>query len=177
MSRATNKNVKYTDLDEIDKKIVVLLRVDGRMSFRKIARELNVSEGMVRQRVKKLVSTSFIRICAIGDPLKLGVPVLATILLKVKPNAVDEVSNRLAQFGNVRYVAMGIGAHDIILESLHRDTTDLYDFILNIIGGMPSIISADTFQVVRIKKSIWDWDIPSREDELTYNHMPQGGDS
>lgn len=167
--------MKYTDLDGIDKKIVSLLRVDGRMPFRRIARELNASEGMVRQRVRKLVDASFIRICAISDPLNLGVPVLATILLKVKPSSVDEVSDALARLSNVRYVALGIGAHDIIIESLHRDTTSLYDFLSSVIGHMPAVISADTFQVVDIKKSIWDWDIPSAEDEFTYNGEHAGG--
>jgi len=168
--------VKYTDLDGIDKRIVSLLRIDGRMSFRKIASELNVSEGMIRQRVRKLVNTSFIRICAISDPLKLGVPVLAAILLKVKPSAVEEVSDQLAQLSTVRYVALGVGAHDIIIESLHRDTTDLHDFLSNVIGRMSDVISADTFQAVRIKKSIWDWDIPLDEKELTYNGGKKGGE-
>jgi hypothetical protein len=42
---------------------------------------------------------------------------------------------------------------------------------------MSDVISAETFQAVRIKKSIWDWDIPSDEKELTCNCDNKGGDT
>ncbi|MFA4930963.1 MAG: winged helix-turn-helix transcriptional regulator [Patescibacteria group bacterium] len=41
-------------LTEIDRKIISLLQIDGRLEFTKIARLLNVSTGLIHQRFKKL---------------------------------------------------------------------------------------------------------------------------
>lgn len=159
--------ITYADLDEIDRKIVDFLRTDGRIAFREIARKLDISEGMVRKRVKKLLDSGFIYILAVSDPLKLGVPVLAATTLKVSPGAVEELTDRLAEIDNVRYVALGVGAKEVMIESLHKNVKDLHTFLTEVIGSMPSVISTETFQVVRIKKSIWDWSIPIAEEDLT----------
>ncbi|MFT6287711.1 MAG: Lrp/AsnC family transcriptional regulator for asnA, asnC and gidA, partial [Alcanivorax sp.] len=42
------------DLDEIDKGVIRLLRSDGRMPYRAIARELAITESTVRARVRRL---------------------------------------------------------------------------------------------------------------------------
>ncbi len=162
-----NKRADYTNLDEVDRKIVDYLREDGRMAYREIARRLDVSEGTVRKRVNKLLETGFIKILAVGDPLKLGVPVLAATTIKVAPGKQEDVGDKLAGFDNVRYVALGVGAKDLMVESLHRNLDDLHDFLANTVGQLPGVRDLNTFQVVRIKKSVWDWSIPIREEELS----------
>jgi DNA-binding Lrp family transcriptional regulator len=48
-------------MDEIDSKIISILKNDSRESFLEISRQLNVSEGTIRQRVKKLIDLKEIR--------------------------------------------------------------------------------------------------------------------
>ena len=43
------------DMDLIDKKIIYILQKDSRTAFSTIAKEFNMSEAAIRQRVKKLV--------------------------------------------------------------------------------------------------------------------------
>ena len=43
-------------MDELDRKIITLLQLDGRASNAKIAREVSVSEGTVRRRLRRLVN-------------------------------------------------------------------------------------------------------------------------
>ncbi|MBS3812943.1 Lrp/AsnC family transcriptional regulator [Candidatus Bipolaricaulota bacterium] len=164
------KRADYTNLDEVDRKIVDYLREDGRMAYREISRRLDVSEGTVRKRVNKLLETGFIKILAVGDPLKLGVPVLAATIIKVSPGEQSEVGDQLADFDNVRYVALGVEANDLMVESLHRNLTDLHDFLANTVSALPGVRDLNTFQVVKIKKSVWDWSIPIREEELSHNN-------
>ena len=168
------KRWTYVDLDETDRQIVDLLRQDGRMPYREIARRLGVSEGMIRKRVQRLLNSSFIRIRAVGDPLKLGVPVLAAIQLVVRPGKANEVAETLAALDNVRYVAVGIGSTNVMIESLHRDVESLHTFLTEVIGGMPSVQSAQLFQAVRIVKSVWDWPIPTTEQELGHGTFDKG---
>lgn len=164
----STEQLSYRNLDGVDRQIVSFLREDGRMSYREIARRLKVSEGMIRKRVQKLLDQHVLRIRAVGDPLELGVPVLAAILLTVKPGEAEEVSDKLAEVDNVRYVALGVGRQNIMVESLHASVSDLHAFINSTIGQFPSVISAETFQAVKIKKSVWDWSIPLSEDELVH---------
>lgn len=154
------KPAPYEQLDNTDRKIVDFLREDGRMPYREIARRLQVSESMVRKRVNRLLDEGWMRILAISDPLQLGVPILATTYLQVTPKAVEEVTDSIARSEAVRYVAIGIGAHNVVIESLHADNAELHEFIQRELG-LEGIISSETVQVVKIKKSVWDWEIRS----------------
>lgn len=157
------KPAPYAQLDTTDRTIVDFLREDGRMPYREIARRLAVSESMVRKRVNRLLDEGWMRILAISDPLQLGVPILATTYLKVSPRAVEEVTDSIARCRAVRYVAIGIGANNVVVESLHADNGELHRFIQRELG-LEGIISSETIQVVKIKKSVWDWEI-----RTTYN--------
>lgn len=169
MRNNEKKELSYTDLDDRDRKIIDFLREDGRIAFREIARNLDIAEGTVRKRANKLLQSGLINIRAVGDPLKLGVPVLATTTLKVKSGHVDEVSDQLAELDNVRYVACGVGNKEVLIESLHESVDGLYEFTTEVIGNISSVITTDTFQVVRVKKSVWDWPIPIREEDLSHD--------
>jgi Lrp/AsnC family transcriptional regulator for asnA, asnC and gidA len=160
------KSAPYEQLDATDRTIVDFLREDGRMPYREIARRLGVSESMVRKRVNRLLEQGWMRIQAISDPLQLGVPILATTYLHVSPRAVEQVTDSIARCEAVRYVALGVGAHNVVVESLHADNAELHEFIQRELG-LEGIISGETIQVVKIKKSVWDWEIPA-----TYNSKP-----
>ncbi|CAN5772498.1 Lrp/AsnC family transcriptional regulator [soil metagenome] len=154
----------YQHLDATDRAIVDALRRDGRRPYREIARELGVSESKVRKRVHRLLDDGWMRILAISDPLALGVPVLATTYAKVAPAALEAVTDRLARYDAVRYVGIGVGSHNVVVESLHASNGELHAFLQEALG-MEGIISNETMQVVKIKKSVWDWDI--RTDDAT----------
>ncbi|MEX2536647.1 MAG: Lrp/AsnC family transcriptional regulator [Trueperaceae bacterium] len=150
----------YEQLDTTDRLIVDFLRRDGRMPYREIARRIGVSESMVRKRVNRLLEGGWMRILAISDPLQLGVPILATTYLKVSPWAVEEVTDSITRSRAVRYVAVGVGSYNVVVESLHANNSELHHFIQQELG-LEGIISSETMQVVAIKKSVWDWEIPS----------------
>lgn len=112
----------------------------------------------MRKRVTKLLDAGWMRIMAISDPLVLGVPILATTYAKVSPPHLDRVTERLARNDKVRYVAVGIGSHNLVVESLHASNAEVHAFIQNELG-LEGIISSETIQVVEIVKSVWDWEI------------------
>lgn len=154
------KPASYEQLDTTDRTIVDFLREDGRMPYREIARRIGVSESTVRKRVNRLLEQGWMRILAISDPLQLGVPILATTYLKVSPRSVEEVTDSIARSEAVRYVAIGVGSYNVVVESLHGSNAELHRFIQRELG-LEGIISSETIQVVAIKKSVWDWEIPS----------------
>lgn len=149
----------YRQLDRVDRRIVDLLRDDGRMPYREIARRIGVSESMVRKRVGRLLEANWMKIQAISDPLQLGVPIVATTYARVRPGQVEEITDRFARHPAVRYVAIGVGSHNVVVESLHANNGDLHEFLQRELGR-PGIVTSETVQVVKIKKSDWDWAIP-----------------
>ncbi len=154
----------YHQLDRTDQQIVDLLRTDGRMPYREIARRLRVSESMVRKRATKLLESGWMRILAISDPLKLGVPIVATTYASVAPNRVEEVTDALARNEAVRYVAIGVGSRNLVVESLHASVEDVHEFIQTELGR-EGVYESETIHVVKIKKSVWDWPLPSESDD------------
>lgn len=153
----------YQQLDPIDQAIVDALRLDGRRAYRDIARDLGVSESMVRKRCQRLLQSGWMRIQAISDPLALGVPVLATTYAKIRPAALERVAERAARHDAVRYVGIGIGAANLVVESLHASASELQAFLREALGD-DDVIDSDTMQVVSIKKSVWDWEIRTESE-------------
>lgn len=132
------------------------------MPYREIARRLGVSESMVRKRAGKLLESGWMRVLAVTDPLKLGVPFLATTYASVRPADLDKVSDALAHQDAVRYLAIGVGSHNLVMESLHASVQDFHAFIQRELGR-EGIIRSETIQVVQIKKSVWDWPVPTAD--------------
>jgi len=158
VSGSSYERSPYRQLDDTDRQIVDFLRQDGRMAYREIARRLHVSEGLVRKRVNKLLQAGWIRIVAMSDALQLGVPILATTYAKVSPHALERVVARLAASRATRYVAVGVGSYNVIVESLHGSNAELHAFLQRELSD--EVVSSETLQVAEIRKAIWDWQVP-----------------
>ena len=152
----------YQQLDPIDQAIVDALRVDGRRAYRDIARDLGVSESMVRKRCQRLLQSGWMRIQAISDPLALGVPVVATTYARIRPGALERVSDEIARYDAVRYLGIGVGAANLVVESLHATAAELHAFLQEALGS-DDVIESETMQVITIKKSVWDWEIRTED--------------
>lgn len=149
---------KYQQLDEVDQRIVDFLRQDGRMPYREIARQLKVSESMVRKRVNRLLESGWMRILAISNPLQLGVPILATTYASIHPKQLESITQALVAREEVRYVAIGVGNHNIVVESIHTSNAEVHAFVQQEFSR-EGVQSSETVLVVDIKKSVWDWKI------------------
>ncbi|HAJ00941.1 MAG TPA: Lrp/AsnC family transcriptional regulator, partial [Dehalococcoidia bacterium] len=54
-------------MDELDRRIISLLQMDGRASNAKIAREVGVSEGTVRRRLRRLIQEDVVKVIAVPN--------------------------------------------------------------------------------------------------------------
>jgi len=149
----------HQKLDEIDKTIIQMLVVDGRRSYADIAGELRLSASTVQQRANRLIDAGLLRIRAITDPVALGVPVTASILLKVDGARLREVAQAVAQFEEVGWVAITSGAYDISCEVACRDNDHLIELIAEI-ASAEGVRSTETFMYLRIVKNNYQWGVP-----------------
>lgn len=146
------------ELDALSRRIIAALEEDGRKTYREIGRELEIPEATVRSRVAKLLEGDYIRITTVGNPLKLGVEVVAVTLIRVKPGCAEETANILAGYPNVRFVGTSFGSADIVIQTLHPSAQKLHQFIAQEIPrAAPAIVSTETFQLAEVVKSSWAW--------------------
>lgn len=102
------------NIDSIDMELLQLLKRNSRMSYAKLAKELNISESAVRKRIAKLVKLGVIKKFTIE--YQLVNEVRAAILVKTQPPIpVPEISKRILKIKGVEVVYEVTGEHDILV--------------------------------------------------------------
>ena len=139
-------------MDELDKKIIKLLQVDGRASNARIAREVGVSEGTVRRRLRHLISSDVIKVIAVPNLEQMGYGTAALIGIQTDPGKVDEVADAIGGLEESHYVAITTGAYDIFAWVGLESTDKLGVFIRNQVGTISGIRRTETFVNLSIKK-------------------------
>ncbi len=139
-------------LDRIDQAIVSQLQEDGRRPYRDMARELGVSEGTVRWRVRRLLESEVVRIAAIADPFRLGYRVLASILLRVAPGDLERVVDMLVSWPEVVYVSSCTGRVDIYIQVVCRDHEDLWELLATRIPAIGGVMDTETLMELKVHK-------------------------
>ena len=144
-----------TTLDEISKRIIEQLQVDGRRSYAAIGKAVGLSEAAVRQRVQRLHETGVMQIVAVTDPLTLGFRRQAMIGLKCEGD-LTKVADELADMDEIDYVVLTAGSFDLLLEVVCEDDDHLLE-ILSRVRGVPSVVSTETFVYLKLRKQTYTW--------------------
>ncbi len=113
-------------IDNLDLRIVGLLRLDARQSFRDIADKLAVSEGTVYNRVNKLKEVGVIKgFIADVDYAMLGFDLTCIIGIRAVGGRLQEIEEEIAKEANVTAVYDVTGEYDAIVVAKFRDMSDL----------------------------------------------------
>src|SRR5262249_19968701 len=114
-------------LDAVDRAILGALQTDGRRAFREIARDLSVSEGTVRARVRRLEESGVLRILAFVDPSRLGDALTAILNIRVASARHEAVAAELSGWDAVQYASSVLGRYDISLQVLVASVAELWE--------------------------------------------------
>ena len=142
-------------LDDISKRIIEQLQVDGRQSYAAIGKAVGLSEAAVRQRVQRLQETGVMQIVAVTDPLTLGFRRQAMIGLKCDGD-LEKVADDLAAMEEIDYVVITAGSFDLLLEVVCEDDDHLLE-ILSQVRGVPSVRSTETLVYLKLRKQTYTW--------------------
>lgn len=142
-------------VDDIDRRILEVLREDARTSIREIARRINAPHSTVYERVKKLERKGVITGYTIRiDYKKLGYQVTALILVNVDGRHILEVEKELAQEPNVLAVYDITGEYDIALLASFKNIDELDSFVKKVLRN-PHVKQTRTSIVFRkVKEEI-----------------------
>lgn len=139
-------------MDELDAKIIAMLQEDGRASNAGIARNVGVSEGTVRRRLKRLVDDKFIQVIAMLNPGKMGFGAEALIGIQVDPEKVDEVSRAVSDLDEISWVAVTTGSYDIFAWATLQSSGSLGLFLRTKLGTIVGVRRTETFVSLSVKK-------------------------
>jgi len=144
-------------LDDIDRSIISHLQFDGRAPYTKIAKELGVSEGAVRRRVKRLIDAGVMQIVAIAQPDKLGWNETGIIGIKVQANRIDEVAKAVSQLPEVSYLVQAAGEFDLLAEVFCRNREHFVSFLNDDLQKIPGVERTQSFLILKMYKLSYRW--------------------
>jgi Lrp/AsnC family transcriptional regulator for asnA, asnC and gidA len=151
------------NFDKIDVKIVNILLGDGRKPASEIARLIgDISERAVRYRIDRMVDEGLIQISAVAKPQAFGLTTIADVWLEVESDQILGVAKKMAEFDNVSYVACGIGESDVSIQIVAKDTSEIYQFITEVVRKTPGVRKTTTSIVPLVIKDVYQWRIPGR---------------
>ena len=116
------------ELDDIDKKIAIILTQNSRTPFKGIAAQLQVSSKTVIQRYKKLREKLLTLSTATINLNKLGYQALGNIFVKVSNRSkMPEIYAKLLQISNVIVIIRVMGAYDLYCAIPLEDFESLFE--------------------------------------------------
>ena len=131
-------------LDDLDLRLIALLRVDGRAPVSTLAAQLDVTRATVTSRIERLVASGVVlgfsvRIREELDPS----PVRAMTLIEVEGRTTDDVIRRLRGFPEVHALHTTNGGWDLVAE-LRTDSLSAFDRLLGRIRSIEGVVNSET---------------------------------
>ncbi len=145
-------------LDELDREIIALLRLDGRMAFKEIAKRLEIPEATARYRVQRLLQSGGIQITAWPTPEKLGIPHVLILSLIVKEGQTDAVAAQLTSMAETRFVAVTTGRCNIVADIYFGTHEDLLSFFSKL-DQIKGILSYDSQIILKLLKAEYKYNL------------------
>lgn len=155
-------NMKNTDskTDSLDRRIAALLRKDGRITNKEIAAKTGISEGTVRNRVRKLLATNTVRVAGLANPDFLPEKNLVLVEAKVAVTKdLEAVAAKIARLPAVLSVYLITGRMDIMIEAFVEAKFGLVEFVGKQIASVNGIVSTETHVVMKQYKKWLDVDL------------------
>jgi Lrp/AsnC family transcriptional regulator for asnA, asnC and gidA len=148
--------------DSLDVKIIGLLQEDGRKPFAKIARQLDISAGVVQARYSKMKEAGLIAgSTLIVNLSKIGINFTASIGIVARESQVEEVKRYLEglKIENCRhFVWTAFGKYNIAMAVFLRNSKDAFK-VRNMIRLHPGVQSVEMSLGKDVSYNIQHFDI------------------
>jgi len=118
-------------LDGLDRRIIEVLTVDARVSNRRIAAQLGVTEGTIRGRIKRLEEGGAIRLTAVTNVAFAGSPRLALIGVHAQHGELRALCQKIAAMPEIGCVILMLGRFDILAIGLFGALEDIAAIVNN----------------------------------------------
>ncbi|HOO60036.1 MAG TPA: Lrp/AsnC family transcriptional regulator [Candidatus Mcinerneyibacteriales bacterium] len=146
-------------MDRIDRQILNILQLNGRITNKAIAERIGLSTPAVLERIKKLENNGFIKgYKAILDPEKLGKKITAIMAITIdrkNMESLDKIRDAIISCKEIRSYYFTTGKYDFILNVSMDSITALEEFLMKRISFIiPSIRNVETFIVLSTEEDM-----------------------
>jgi len=131
-------------MDERDRAILAILQDNGRAPFTEIAEEIGVSEGTVRNRVKRLRDEDVI------DHFTVQTDHGASAVVLVDLSTDEDIDSIVARFPEDIRVYEVAGGHDLVLRFSRSDRDELNETI-DAVRSVDSVVGTTTYTVLKTR--------------------------
>lgn len=143
-----SKNIRYPELDAIDREILALLSSNGRMTNAEIASAVDIAPSTCLTRVRNLVSSGVIKgFSAEISPAALGLELEALISVTLRAGARSNLATFMKQMQEhpqvVQVFFLG-GNEDFIVHVAVKNSDELREFVLEQLSNNASVANTRT---------------------------------
>src|ERR671912_1433233 len=140
-------------LDDLNLKIMDMLGKDSSVSFVEVAKQIDVSDATIHNRVQRLIAAGIINKFTISvDNNRLGYDHLAFMGINVEPGFAEELTDELSKVDEVLEIHEMHGRFDLLLKVRAKDLDRLRDIVVNKIRILPHIIETELMTVLKSRK-------------------------
>jgi Lrp/AsnC family transcriptional regulator for asnA, asnC and gidA len=135
-------------IDPTNLSIIKHLR-DGRKSYKKIAKELSLSENTIRTRVHRLIGEGVLEISGLLDPDAINDHRVVMVGVKLKTMDLVKKGEEFSKVKGVISVSVVTGRFDLILIVLLKAGFGLLEFYTEEVSQLKDVQSVETFVVYK----------------------------
>lgn len=138
-------------LDQVDRRLVGELIVDGRAPYAALAPKVELSQAAVRARVRRLLEDGVVKVTARVDPRSLGLGVFSFCFLTIEGPAKD-IGGQLAEIPEAVFVVSVTGRQGLMSEIRCRDNAHLLE-VFEQVRGIEGVVDLDSLTAMEFRKS------------------------
>lgn len=132
-------------IDDIDRRIIVALMDDGRLSFSDLAERCHVSRSTAHARVERLRRIGAITgFAATVDPAALGFGICALVFVKIHQHRWRQARDAIAQVAGVESLMMCAGEYDLVATVRCTDMASFRDTLLVQLHAIDGVVGSST---------------------------------
>lgn len=126
-------------MDEIDWRIVDVMRANGRAGFSVVAGQVGLDETTVRRRFEAMLSRGCIMVVTLAPASALGFTSEVMLDVSIEPSKLRSVSERLTSCVGVRYVAATLSGSSLWCEMIQPSQAALFSFLTETLATLDGV--------------------------------------
>lgn len=144
-------------LDDLDRRIVSALQLDGRASWTAVAERCATSVPTVARRAQQLFADDVIRVAVIPEVGADGPSESFLLRIRCRPGRQMATVEQLADLDDVRFLALVTGEDDIVAECIVPRGASLYDHLVQRVQAMDGVERCRSDLLLHVYKVAHDW--------------------
>ena len=142
-----------SQINEINLKIINILKKDSSTPFVDVAKRIGVSDATVHQRVRRMIEAGIINKFTISvDNDLLGYDHMAFMGINISPGSADQIISDLLKIEEVLEMHEMHGKFDLLLKIRAKNLIQMREIVENKICKIPHILESELMTVLKQKR-------------------------